>query len=96
MKYSYRKPNRRFFGPIHFGHSILLRIRIDRKDELKEFLQEQFPDGMYRWNWQYGESLNRVGAQYTVATHVRFAAKEDAFVLKMGWSECAPYPPVLW
>lgn len=40
MKYLWVPPRRRFFGPVHWGHTLFLYVKRDRLTDLKEFLDE--------------------------------------------------------
>lgn len=55
MRYEYVKPDRRFFGPVHWGHVVRLYCKQERLEELHTFLDDVVGENRWRVStpWDY-------------------------------------------
>lgn len=99
MEYTYTKPERRFRGPVHWGHRIDLIVKPERKDELTSFLNEvvgennwrlrslakERPKSKFAWVWWMDpkRDLHRL----------KFLSKDHVIRVKLMWDECIPQKP---
>lgn len=96
MEYTHTKPERRFRGPVHWGHRLDLTVRPERKDELTSFLDEVIgknnwrlrslakepPKSKFAWVWWEDpkRDLHRL----------KFTSKDHVLRVKLMWDECIP------
>ena len=96
MHYSYSPPQRRFYGPEHWGHTIEMYLENDRLTELARFLNEVVGRNQWRMPeqrppkkpWQYTKWRFLKTRNGTVK--LKFKEKEHAFRVKLMWCECEP------
>ena len=105
MRYEFVKPDRRYHGPVHWGHRIYLYCKEERIDEFRSFLDTVIGPRAWRlssvWDQDHDSSLTttmdrllsntrRYLALHGENTIAKFADKNHAMRLKLMWQECDP------
>ena len=86
MRYKELHRERKFRGPVHWGHTITMLLMPARVDELIGFLDETV--GVNNYRSKHLESTRRGPPNFPNKIKLRFADKNYAMRVKLMWSEC--------
>ena len=71
-----------------FKHVIRLKIKPDRREELRQFLSDTFGREFIDWCFWFDDPTRFHMWFHPYPASVLFTSKENAIIFKLGWQEC--------